>query len=158
VLTQTDRAIQQYKPLIELETVHMGKTGADTVAHDRQVVSALELAIKALKDKPQGFNGPLGFTFFEWLDDADRNAALCAGGSSNQAMSELLGGNKDKADSLLHLAQSCADASTLFYTVSENAGSLYQRYVEAEQNLAQQGAEAAQKCTDILKKGGPPKK
>jgi len=40
------------------------------------------------------------------------------------------------------------------YTVSENAGSLYQRYVEAEEQLATQGAEVARKCTDILKKNG----
>jgi hypothetical protein len=70
-----------------------------------------------------------------------------------------MAGNKDKATSLLHLAQSCTDASTLISTVSENAGSLYQRYVEAEQQLAVQGAEVAEKCTDILKKNGaPPKK
>jgi hypothetical protein len=117
------------------------------------------MAIKAFKGKPQGFNGPLGFTFFEWLDDADRNAALCAGGSSNQAMSEMIAGDKDKTESLLHLAQSCADVSTLIYTVSENAGSLYQRYVEAEQELAEQAAEVAQKCTDILRKNSvPPRK
>lgn len=159
VLTQTERAIQQYKPLIDLEAVQMGKSGADTIAHDRQVVSGLEMAIKAFRGKPQGLNGPLGFTFFEWLDDADRNAALCAGGSSSQAMSEMMAGNKDTAQSLLHLAQSCGDMSALIYTVSENAGALYQRYVEAEQELAEQAAEVAQKCTDILKNNGvPPRK
>ena len=73
-------------------------------------------------------------------------------------MSEMMAGNKDKAESLLHLAQSCADVSTLIYTVSENAGALYQRYVEAEQELAEQAAEVAQKCTDILKNSAPPKK
>ena len=134
-------------------------SGADTIAHDRQVVSGLEMAIKAFRAKPQGFNRPLGFAFFEWLDDASRNAALCAGGPSNQAMAELLAGNKDKVESVLHLAHTCADASTLIYTVSENAGSLYQRYVTAEEDLAAQAAEVAQNCTDILKKNGaPPKK
>lgn len=142
-----------------MEAVHVGKSGADTIARDREVVSALEMAIKAFKSRPQGFNGPLGFAFFEWLDDADRNAALCAGGSSNQAMSEMMGGNKDKAETLLHLAHSCADVSTLIYTVTENAGALYQRYVGAEQELAEQAAEVAQKCTDTLKKNSaPPKK
>jgi len=159
VLTQTERAIQQYKPLIDIEAAHLGKDDADTIAHDRQVVSGLEMAIKAFKGKPQGFNGPLGFAFFEWLDDASRNAALCAGGSSNQAMSQMMAANKDGAESLLHLAQSCADVSTLIYTVSENAGSLYQRYVAAEQELAEQATEVAQKCTDILKKNSAsPKK
>jgi hypothetical protein len=49
--------------------------------------------------------------------------------------------------------------STLIYTISENAGALYKRYIEAEQELAEQAAEVAQKCTDILKKNSaPPKK
>jgi hypothetical protein len=159
VLTQTERAIQQYKPLIDQEEVQMGKSAADAVAHDRQVVNALETAVKAFKGKPQGFNGPLGFTFFEWLDDAGRNALLCASGASAQVPLQMMDGNTDKAASLLHLAQSCTDASTLIYTVSENAGSLYQKYVEAEEQLAVRGAEVAEKCTDILKKNGvPPKK
>lgn len=158
VLTQTERAIQQYKPLIDQEEIQMGKSGIHAVAHDRQVVNALEMAVKAFKGKPKGFNGPLGFTFFEWLDDADRNAALCGSGASGQAALQMMAGNKDKAESLLHLAQSCMDVSTLIYTVSENAGSLYQRYVEAEQQLAVQATEVAEKCTDILKKGGVPPK
>ena len=124
VLTQTERAIQQYKPLIDQEEVQLGKNGADTTARDRQVVSGLEMAIKTFRGKPQGFNGPLGFAFFEWLDDASRNAALCAGDSSNQAMTQMLAGNADKATFLLHLGQSCADVSLLIYTVSENAGSV----------------------------------
>jgi hypothetical protein len=49
--------------------------------------------------------------------------------------------------------------STLIYTVSENAGSLYQRYVDAEEELAEQAAGVAQEGTDILKKNSvPPKK
>jgi hypothetical protein len=158
VLTQTERAIQQYKPLIDQEEVQMGKSATESVARDRQIVNALETAVKALKGKPQGFNGPLGFTFFEWLDDADRNAVLCGSGASGQAALEIMAGNKDKAESLVHLAHSCSDVSTLIYTVSENAGSLYQRYVEAEQQLAVQAAEVAEKCTDILKNGVQPKK
>jgi hypothetical protein len=39
-------------------------------------------------------------------------------------------GNVTKADSLVHLTQGCQDVSALIYTVSENANSLYQRYVE----------------------------
>jgi len=116
VLTQTERAIQQYKPLIDQEAAQMGNGGTDAVAHDRQVVSGLETAVKAFKGKPQGFNGPLGFAFFEWLDDASRNAALCTGGASNEAMSQMMAGNTDKARSLLHLGQSCADVSSLLFT------------------------------------------
>jgi hypothetical protein len=158
VLTQTDRAVQQYKPLIELQAAHSGQSVADAIARDRQVVTALELALKAFKGKPQGFNGPLGFSFFQWLDDASRNAALCAGGSSNEAMAKMLAGNVSEARSLIQLGQSCADASSLIYTVSENAGSLYQRYVEAEEQLVVQAADVAQKCTEVMKKNNIPSK
>src|SRR5438067_1174788 len=39
VLTQTERAIQQYKPLIDQEEIQLGI--ADAVANDRKVVTAL---------------------------------------------------------------------------------------------------------------------
>jgi len=54
----------------------MGKSYTDAASNDRKVVSSLEMAVKAFKGKPQGFNGPLGFAFFEWLDDADQT--LCS--------------------------------------------------------------------------------
>jgi hypothetical protein len=117
-------------------------------------VNGLETAVKAFKRKPQGFNGPLGFAFFQWLDDASRNALLCGSGVSAQAALQMMAGNTGKANSLLHLAQSCNDVATLIYTVSENAGSLYLRYVEAEEQLATQGAEVAKRCVEILKKNG----
>ena len=74
VLNQTERAMQQYKPLIDQEEIQMGTGYKEAAANDRRVVGALEMAVRAFKGKPQGFNGPLGFTFFEWLDDAGRNA------------------------------------------------------------------------------------
>src|ERR1700730_14623102 len=61
VLTQTERAMQQYKPLIDQEEIQMGKSYADAVAHDREVVNGLETAVKTFKSKPQAFNGPLVF-------------------------------------------------------------------------------------------------
>ncbi len=151
LLTQADRAIQQYKPLIDQEEIQMGKTYVQAVANDRHVVDALETAVKAFKSKPQAFNGPLGFVFFAWLDDADRNALLCASGASIQATQA---DDKGKAFALLHLAQSCQDASTLIYTVSENANTVYEKYVEAEEQLAGQAADAVQQCTAIPKKSG----
>jgi hypothetical protein len=42
----------------------------------------------------------------------------------------------------------------LFYTVSENAGALYTRYVQNEEKLAEDGAEIAEKCVAALKKNG----
>ena len=160
VVTQVERAVQRYKPLIDQEEVRMGKSATDAVAHHREVENALDMAVKAFKGEPQGFNGPLGFAFFEWLDDADRNALLCGSGASTQAALQMMAGNTGNAASLLHLAQSCTDVSALIYTVSENAGALYQRYVETEEQLAVHGAEVADKCIDILKKknGTSPKK
>jgi len=120
-------------------------------AKDREVVQGLETAIKAFRKNPQGFNGPLGFTFFEWIDDADRNALLCATGATNEATSYLLDKKVDQARELIQLAQSCSDAATLIYTVSENAGALYSRYVGGEEKLAQDGAKIAQECANVLK-------
>ena len=161
VLSQADRAVQLYKPLIDLEEVQMGKGKgyAEAVARDRQVVNAMEIALKALKAHPQGFNGLGGFAVILWLDDADRNALLCASGAFSQATINMMAGDKDKANNLIHLAQTCLDASSLLYTVSENVTSLYQKYIEAEQQLAEKGLETAQKCMDVLKKKGvTPKK
>jgi hypothetical protein len=148
--------MQQYKPLIDQEESRMGKKGAEAAATDRQVVSSLELAVKAFRKNPQAFNGPLGFAFFEWLDDASRNAALCASFGGTQVAAELIDGHTDTARSLLELAQSCTDVSTLIYTVSENAGSLYSRYIEAEVGAANECAEVLTKCTTILKEKGLP--
>ena len=70
----TLQAIQQYKPLIDQREALLGKGGSKGASRDRGVVSTLEMAVKALKSNPQGFNTPAGFGFFQWLDDADRNA------------------------------------------------------------------------------------
>jgi len=151
MLTQADRAVQQYKPLIDQQERMLGKKAQQAAAKDREVVRGLEIAIKAFRQKPQGFNGPLGFSFFEWLDDADRNALLCANGATNDAASSLIDGNASRAKDLMQLVQSCSDAATLIYTVSENAGALYTRYVTSQAKLALEAVEVAQKCRDALK-------
>lgn len=158
VLTQTERAMEQYKSLIDRAETEIGKGYAEAAANDRHVVAGLETAVKAFKVKPEGFNGPLGFAFFEWLDDASRNAVLCASGASMESEKSLTNGDISRASDLIHLAQNCQDVSALIYTVSENAGALYQRYVEAQEELAVQGAQIATKCADILKKQSPPHK
>lgn len=157
LLTQTDRAVQQYKLLLDMEGKLFGKKGAEALAKDRQVVDGIETAIKAFGKNPQAFNGPLGLAFFEWLDDADRNALLCASSSASEAVLSMLAGDKDKSEAQVHLSNSCLDVSALVYTVSENAGALYARYVDGEEKLAQQGYDVAQKCTEILKNGIKPK-
>jgi len=158
VLTQADRAIQQYKPLLDMEETMYGKKGEDAVAKDRQVVRGIETAIKAFGKNPQAFNGPLGFSFFEWLDDASRNALVCASSGLTEASVNMATGDQVKAAMEISLSQNCMAVSTLFYTVSENAGALYTRYVEGEEKLAESSAQVAQKCADALKqKGAVPK-
>ena len=41
VLTQTERAMQQYKPLIDQGEIQMGKSYTEAAANDHQVVSSL---------------------------------------------------------------------------------------------------------------------
>jgi hypothetical protein len=154
VLTQTDRAIDQYKPLLDMEQQMWGKEGLEAVAKDRQVVQGIEVAVKAFGKDPQAFNGPLGFTFFEWLDDASRNALLCASSALTEASVNTLAGDQVKAAMEISLSQSCMAVSTLFYTVSENAGALYTRYVEGEEKLAKEGLRVAEKCAAALKQKG----
>jgi hypothetical protein len=154
VLTQADRAIGQYKPLLDQEAKMLGNEGAEAVAKDREVVAGIEMAIKGFGKNPQAFNGPLGFSFFEWLDDASRNAVLCSTNAMGKAFESLLDGNKDQAESALHLSHNCTDASTLLYTVSENAGALYTRWVEGAAKVAEEGAQIAAKCSEILKQKG----
>lgn len=157
VVTQADRAIKQYELLLDQEKAMLGKEGADAVVKDREVIAALKLGVQGFSKNPQAFNGPLGFSFFEWLDDASRNAVLCSANASNDAFKSLLNGEKEKAISDLHISQSCTDVSSLLYTVSENAGALYTRYVEGIQHTAEEAVRVSQKCTDILKqKGAPP--
>lgn len=154
LLTQADRAMQQYKPLIDQEELQFGKSSAEAVAKDREVVRAVETALQALRKRPQGFNSAGGFALFEWLDDASRNAMVCSTSSMTQATVVLMGGDVAKAKELIHLGQSCMDVSNLIYTVSENAGALYERYTKSVQKLAADGADAAQQCAAALKKMG----
>lgn len=158
LLTQTDRAMQQYKPLIDQEELQLGKRSAEAVVKDRQVIQAMETVVQALMKQPQGFNSPAGFALFEWLDDATRNALLCSQTAMSQSTMLMMNGNARDALPFMHLSQSCMDASNLIYTVSENAGSLYDRYVKAEQDLATRSVSVAQKCTDALKKMGAEQK
>lgn len=152
VLTQAGRAVDGYKPFLDLEQKTLGENGKAAAQKDREVVKALETAIAAFGKQPQAFNGSLGFAFFEWLDDASRNALACANGASNDLAQSILSGDKEKADSDLQLGQGCMNASTLLYTVSENAGALYTRFVKSEEQLAKYGAQVAIQCADILKK------
>ena len=152
MLTQAEQAIQQYKPLIDQQESQVGKSAQDAATNDRQVAASLQAAVNALKSNPQEFNGPLGFAFFQWLDDASRNAALCASSAFMQAESQIKKGNTTRANSLHHLAERCLDVSALLHTISENAGYLYIRYADSEKQIAIENAKMLEVCTDMLKK------
>jgi hypothetical protein len=152
LLTQADRAIQQYEPLIDQEEQRLGKRGAENIATDRQVVKAIKLAIETFRKQPQGLNSSIGFAFFEWLDDASRNALMCSQTAMSQSAVLAMVGQTENALKLVHFSDACLDASTLIYTVSENAGSLYTRYVTSEEGLANTGVSVSQQCAAALKK------
>ncbi|MGA2814627.1 MAG: hypothetical protein ABSG16_24820 [Candidatus Acidiferrum sp.] len=151
VLTQAQRAVAEYKPLIDMEEKMLGKAGADAVAKDRDAVRGIEIAITGFGKDPQAFNSPMGFAFFEWLDDACRNALLSSLGATNSATVGLIDGDKEKVQADVELAKDLSNVSTIFYTVSENAGALYTRYTQGEEELAKLGVKAATECADILK-------
>jgi hypothetical protein len=152
VRAQAERVVAEYKPLLDMEEKALGEAGAGAVSKDRNTLRGIGTAIAGFGKNPQAFNGPIGFVFFEWLDDACRNALLTAVNMSNTATAALIEGDKDGARERLSLAKDFANVSTSFYAVSENAGALYTRYAEGEQALAAQGLQVATDCTDILKK------
>src|ERR1700730_10308185 len=157
VVTQAERAVQQYKPMLDTEAKVLDEKGKDVVAKDRQVVLAIETGNKAFNHNPQAFNGPLGFAYFEWLHVGSRNAVLCAANASLEVSASIRAGEKDKAELEMQLSQNCMDVSTLLYTVSKNVGALYARYTESEENLANKGFRVATECAEALKKKATPK-
>ena len=132
----------------------MGKTAAQAIEKDTQVAGALEIAIEGLKGRPAGFNGPAGFMLIMWLNDADRNALLCTSGALSQSTLNQIAGNVDNANRMIQLSHSCMSSSALLNTVGESASALYQRYIEAEEELAGRGLQAVQRCMNILKQKG----
>jgi hypothetical protein len=151
VITQAQRAVAEYKPLVDRFAEITAKEGQDAVAKDRETIHGIDVAIVGFGKDPQAFNGPLGFAFFQWLDDACRNALLSSLNASNTVAINVLDQKADKAQSNAELAKDFMNVSTLFYTVSENAGALYMRYVEGEERLARDGLQVAQDCAAALK-------
>jgi len=93
------------------------------------------------------------------LDDASRNAALCA----NEGMIRIAQGLLLKPDvtatyRIMTIAQSCADTSAHLYTVSESVHALFVRSIEAQQVLNDQAMDMLNKCTEIIKNKAPQKR
>jgi hypothetical protein len=151
LLTQADRAMEQYKAAVNLEEKEMEKTSeeAEAVAKDRDVYAGWQVMSKGMKVKPHAFNSRFGVEIVLLLDDASRNAVVC---SSQAALRATSSSTVSEARSFLELAQTCLDTSTLVYTVSENAAALYRKYLEAEEQLTNKASDFVTKCSDILKK------
>jgi hypothetical protein len=143
LLTQGDRAMEQYKAAVNLEEMKMEKTAkeAGAVAKDRDVYAGWAVMSKGMKTKPQAFNGRFGVEIVLLLDDASRNSMVC---SSQAALRVTSSKSVSDAQSVLQLAQTCLDTSTLIYTVSENAAALYRKYLEAAEQLTNQTADVPQ--------------
>ena len=157
LLTQSERAIETYDLAIKQEQSELGKQGEESAARDRQVLDRVRQYLPKLKANPQGFNSPVGFLLVIDLDDASRNMAVCMGQAGMAASALEVAGNVSAARNKLALAQTCLDASQLLYTVSETAVSMYEGYLVANHDLQQQEEGAIGKCTEILKRQGPPK-
>jgi len=149
VVTQTERALSDYKTSVSLAAKLADQ--ADDIANDKRVIEGLTVMIKAMREHPQRFNSPVGFEFVLLLDDASRNAALCNADAIQKGMRVTLAGNSAAGQSYLQLAQACTGTSNLLYNVSENAGALYQRYVNGEESLAIDAVNTMEKCVEKLK-------
>ena len=117
VLTQSERAFDVYDQAIEQENLAGGKI-ATAVARDREVLKAARDLLSRLKKSPEGFNGPAGFLLVGDLDDASRNMAVCMGQAGWSPVSSNVGEHLRRPETPA-LRQTCLDASTLLYTVSE---------------------------------------
>jgi len=157
VLNQSERALERYKNLLEDQQTQIGQSVTDQVAEGRRISGALAEAIKAIKPRPFAFNGPAGFTLLQTLSAADRNSLRCEVAAASQSAGYMIAGKPDTSDTLLHLSQSCMDLSTLIFTISEQAGSLFKRYVTTEDQQAAQTREEARRCADEMEKMKPRK-
>ena len=157
LLAQADRTIERYKPLLDEQETQIGKSIADEIAKDRQSLSTLETVMKNFKNRRSAFNGLQGFTFLESLHGAERNVLRCVSSASSASTGYMIAGNRDKADDLLRLSQSCMDVSVLIYTTTESAVTLYQHFIEAEDQWAAHSTQAARQCENTLEKIRPRK-
>jgi hypothetical protein len=157
LLVQSERTIEQYKPLLDEQQSENGKSVADEIAKERQSANMLELMVKAMKTQHSRFNGMQGFTFLESLHGMERNLLRCVSNSSSASAGYMIAGNRDKADALLHLSQSCMDLSLLVYTVTESAVTLYQHFIEAQDQWAAHSTQEARQCENTLEKIRPRK-
>jgi hypothetical protein len=153
VVSQADRAFDSYASAVQQESELSGDTQQiqQMVSKDAQVLELGRKVIGALKENPELFNGPMGFLLVGGLDDASRNMAICQGQAGMQAITALQTGDAVTSALRLQLGQNCIDTSTLLYTISETAFSMYTNYLTAYTELTGSLFEELNKCTGILK-------
>jgi hypothetical protein len=151
--TQTKRAVADYANAVELE----GKLAKDQeeIADDKKLIAGLRELATAFIANPEKFNQASAFQYILMLDDASRNATLCFGSSMQGGMKALATHDSELAENYLALANKCNAASSSLYMVSENAAALYQKFLNAFDDLAHKAVDEMERCTGILKKNPP---
>jgi hypothetical protein len=158
VVTQAERALDQYKQSITMEAeLPSSKRDPSAVEKDREIFDSTSRLIAALKTDPERFHGLGGLLLLSSLDDASRNAALCSGTAGDDSTQAVMT-NSDirSARDWLHIGLSCVDVSSHLYTVSESVHALLVREMKAQQILNQQAMELANRCNAVIK-NMPPK-
>jgi len=160
VVTQAERAFEQYKQAVTVEaTLPSAKKDKSGLEKDQQVVEMSAKLLNALRKKPEAFNGLGGLLLLTTLDDASRNAALCANTGMGDMTQEILSKlDTNTAYQILAVAQKCSDVSLHLYAVSESVNALFVRTVEAQENLNQQANEVLSQCTAALRNAVPKKR
>jgi len=154
VVTQSERVLEQYKQAITMEAeLPSSKHNPSVIEKDREVYDMATKLVTALKAHPEGFHGLGGLLLLSSLDDASRNAAVCSGSASSDAMNAVIStSDVNSARDWLHVGLSCMDVSGYLYTVSESVQALLVREMEAQQLLNQNAQETLNGCTAALKK------
>ena len=153
LVVQAERAFDVYANAVTLEAQLLGEiaSGKEMVARDRQVLNSGREVIRILKQRPDAFNTPMGFLLVSDLDDASRNAALCAGQAASLAATDFMVGQTASAQEKLSLGEACTGASALLYTVSETAFHLYSEVLFTTDETLKRALEVATKCGEALK-------
>ena len=151
LLTQSERAFEVYDQTLKQEA-EMGDDWKKALVNDKAVLANARDLLARLKTSPDGFNTPAGFLLVGGLDDASRNMSVCMGQAGMQSATSAMTGNVSDGQRFLHLTQSCLDASTLLYTVSETAFNMFSEYLLAEDGMTKKSMSGLAQCVDILKK------
>jgi hypothetical protein len=155
VVTQAERAFQQYKDSLELEAqLPSAKANPDSSVGDRQTFEAAKELVGRLKSNPDSFHGPLGLLLLTTLDDASRNAALCSNSANTDIIVKMAQGkpmSDPQISAMSDTVKSCAYVSAQLYTVSENVHALVLREMDSLLGMNRKAMETVEKCAERIK-------